>query len=115
MGDRALAFFAGVYCARVNWSHMPSRACLGGEGGGGRNFLEEGEGSEIFLCGDRELDGSRRLTGGAGSAGSPEVWAKITQRASLDATQIPWRWERQVGMGWEGQRKLVQGLYLHLS
>ena len=70
MVDGAVAFFAGVYCAIVNWSHILSRACLGGEGGGGRNFLEEGEGSEIFLCGDGELDGSRCPTGGVGLQGA---------------------------------------------
>ena len=38
-----LAFFAEVDCAVENVSQTPSRAHLGGAGGGERKFLEEDE------------------------------------------------------------------------
>lgn len=50
--DWALPFFAGIYCAIMHWSQIPSRVCLGGEGGGARNFLEEDERSKSSV--DRE-------------------------------------------------------------
>lgn len=41
--NTSLALFAEVSCAIVKLSQISSRACLGGEGGGGRKFLEEVE------------------------------------------------------------------------
>lgn len=41
--NTSLALFAEVSGAIVKLSQIPSRACLGGEGGGGRKFVEEVE------------------------------------------------------------------------
>lgn len=56
-------FSARVYCAVVKGSQTPSGMCLG-EGGGGRSFLEEEEGSEISPAGTESSGGSKPSFGG---------------------------------------------------
>lgn len=41
--------------AIMHWSQIPSRVCLGGEGGGARNFLEEDERSKALWTGETQL------------------------------------------------------------